>query len=194
MLCVVFFFQAEDGIRAGHVTGVQTCALPISRDQAHGPIIRSFAERAKANGFVGHGGAQDLSIATKQVSVQSLIAAYRSLGVRLATLDPLERSERKQLPELGPAFYRLTEADLDQLYSSTNTYFDDRDTMTLRDMLQALRATYCQTIGYEYMHISNPEAKRWIQERIEPVQGQFEFTNEEKRNILQQLKIGRAHV
>src|SRR5690625_2557625 len=158
-----------------------------TRDQAHGPIIRSFVERAKATGFVGRGGAQDLSIAPKQVSVQSLIAAYRSLGVRLATLDPLERSERKQLPELDPAFYGLTEADLDQLYSSTNTYFDDRDTMTLRDMLQALRATYCQTIGYEYMYISNPEAKRWIQERIEPVQGQFEFTNEEKRNILQQL-------
>lgn len=158
-----------------------------TRDQAHGPIIRSFAERAKANAFVGHGAPQDLSIAMKQVSVQSLIAAYRSLGVRLANLDPLERSERKQIPELDPAFYGLTEADLDQLYSSTNTYFDTRDTMTLRDMLQALRATYCQTIGYEYMHISNPEAKRWIQERIEPVQGRFEFTNDEKRNILQQL-------
>src|SRR5699024_2634725 len=112
---------------------------------------------------------------------------YRSLGVRVATLDPLKRSERPYIAELDPAFYGLTESDLDQLYSSTNTYFDSRDTMTLRDMLQALRATYCQTIGYEYMHISNPEAKRWIQERIEPVQGKFEFTAEEKRNILQQL-------
>jgi len=158
-----------------------------TRDQAHGPIIESFAQRAKANAFAGHVSAQDLSIAMKQVSVQSLIAAYRSLGVRVATLDPLQRSERPQYAELDPAFYGLTEADLDQLYSSTNTYFDDRDAMTLRDMLQALRATYCQTIGYEYMHISNPEAKRWIQERIEPVQGQFEFSTDEKRNILQQL-------
>src|SRR5699024_10175486 len=117
-----------------------------TRDQAHGPIIRSFAERAKTNGFVGRGGAQDLSIAPKQVSVQSLIAAYRSLGVRLATLDQLERSERQQLPELDPAFYGLTEADLDQLYSSTNTYFDDRDTLTLRDLLLALRDAYIHTI------------------------------------------------
>jgi len=158
-----------------------------TRDQPHGPIIQSFAERAKSNGFHAAAGAQDLSIAMKQVSVQSLIAAYRSLGVRVATLDPLKRSERPYIAELDPAFYGLTESDLDQLYSSTNTYFDSRDTMSLRDMLQALKATYCQTIGYEYMHISNPEAKRWIQERIEPVQGKFEFTAEEKRNILQQL-------
>src|SRR5690625_911828 len=158
-----------------------------TRDQAHGPIIQSFAERAKANAFARQAGATDLSIAMKQVSVQSLIAAYRSLGVRVATLDPLKRTERPQYAELDPAFYGLTEADLDQLYSSTNTYFDDRDTMSLRDILEALRATYCQTIGYEYMHISNPEAKRWIQERIEPVQGRFDFTAEEKQNILQQL-------
>src|SRR5690625_2660539 len=95
---------------------------------------------------------------------------------KLVLFHYLDSTKINLHPEHDPEFYGMTEADLDQLYSSTNTYFDDRDTMTLRDMLQALRATYCQTIGYEYMHISNPEAKRWIQERIEPVQGQFEFT------------------
>src|SRR5690625_5806438 len=106
---------------------------------------------------------------------------------KLVLFHYLDSTKINLHPEHDPEFYGMTEPDLDQLYSSTNTYYDDRYTMTLRDMLQALRATYCQTIGYEYMHISNPEAKRWIQERIEPVQGQFEFTNEEQRNILQQL-------
>ncbi|NLJ62772.1 MAG: 2-oxoglutarate dehydrogenase E1 component, partial [Alcaligenaceae bacterium] len=158
-----------------------------TRDQAHSPIIQSFAERAKANALAVRAAAPDLSMAMKQVSVQSLIAAYRSLGARIATLDPLKRSERPEYAELDPAFYGLTEADLDQVYSATNTYFTKSDTMTLRDMLKALRDTYCQTIGAEFMHISDPVAKRWIQERLESVHGRMDFTADEKRNILQQL-------
>src|SRR3546814_15548885 len=61
----------------------------------------------------------------------------------------------------------LTEADLDQVYSATNTYFTKADTMTMRDMLKALRDTYCRSVGAEFMHISDPAAKRWIQERLE---------------------------
>ncbi|MEZ2721809.1 2-oxoglutarate dehydrogenase E1 component [Paenalcaligenes hominis] len=158
-----------------------------TRDQAHSPIIQSFAERAKANALAVRTGAPDLSVATKQVSVQSLIAAYRSLGARLAALDPLKRTERAAYAELDPAFYGLTEADLDQVYSATNTYFTKSDTMTLRDMLKALRDTYCQTIGAEFMYMSDPVAKRWIQERLESVHGRMDFSADQKRNILQQL-------
>lgn len=158
-----------------------------TRDQAHSPIIQSFAERAKANALAIRTAAPDLSVATKQVSVQSLIAAYRSLGARLAALDPLKRTERAAYAELDPAFYGLTEADLDQVYSATNTYFTKSDTMTLRDMLKALRDTYCQTIGAEFMYMSDPVAKRWIQERLESVHGRMDFSADQKRNILQQL-------
>lgn len=159
-----------------------------TRDQAHHPIIQSFAERAKANTLsVRSAGAPDLSVAMKQVSVQSLIAAYRSLGARIAALDPLKRTERPLYAELDPAFYGLTEADLDQVYSATNTYFTKSDTMTLRDMLKALRDTYCHSIGAEFMYISDPVAKRWIQERLESVHGRMDFTVDQKRNILQQL-------
>lgn len=158
-----------------------------TRDQAHAPIVESFAQRAKANALAGRIPAVDLQVAAKQVSVQSLVAAYRSLGARLAALDPLKRSERASYAELDPAFYGLTEADLDQVYSATNTYFTKNDTMTLRDLLKALRDTYCQTIGAEFMYMSDPVAKRWIQERLESVHGNFEFTVDEKRNILQQL-------
>ena len=160
---------------------------PQTRDQAHAPIVESFAQRAKANAFVGHVPEPDLSVASKQVSVQSLIAAYRSLGVRFADLDPLKRHERPAIPELDPAFYGLTEADLDRVYAATNTYFTKADSMTLRDLLKALRDTYCRSIGAEFMHISDPTAKRWIQERLESTYGTFAFAPEQKRNILQQL-------
>src|SRR5690606_29732724 len=113
-----------------------------TRDQAHAPIIESFAQRAKANAFISHVPEPDLSVASKQISVQSLIAAYRSLGVRFADLDPLKRHERPTIPELDPAFYGLTEADLDRVYAATNTYFTKADSMTLRDLLKALRDTY----------------------------------------------------
>ena len=158
-----------------------------TRDQAHAPIIQSFAQRAKANAFITHVPEPDLSVASKQVSVQSLIAAYRSLGVRFADLDPLKRHARPAIPELDPAFYGLTEADLDRVYAATNTYFTKADSMTLRDLLKALRDTYCRSIGAEFMHISDPTAKRWIQERLESCYGTPSFAPERKRHILQQL-------
>jgi 2-oxoglutarate dehydrogenase E1 component len=158
-----------------------------TRDQAHAPIIASFAQRARSNGFVHRGQEPDLSVAFKQVSVQSLIGAYRSLGSRYADLDPLKRQERPAIPELDPAFYGLTEADLDQVYSATNTYFTTASTMTLRDMLKALRDTYCRTIGAEFMHISDPAVKRWIEERLESTLSAPPVSSEHKRHILQQL-------
>ena len=158
-----------------------------TRDQAHAPIVESFAQRAKANAFLTSAQAPDLAVAMKQVSIQSMIAAYRSLGARIADLDPLKRSERPSIPELDPAFYGLTEADLDQVYSATNTYFTKADTMTLRDMLKALRDTYARSVGAEFMYISDPVVKRWIQQRLESEPGTGSFNVEQKRNILQQL-------
>jgi len=158
----------------------------LTRDQAHAPIVASFAERARSNAFV-QAAKPDLTVASKQVSVQSLIAAYRSLGVRVADLDPLKRQERPTIPEHDPEFYGLTQADLDQVYSATNTYFTKADSMTLRDMLNALRDTYCRSVGVEFMHISDPAAKRWLQEKLESTRGSAEFAPERKRNILQQL-------
>jgi len=158
-----------------------------TRDQAHAPVIESFAQRAKANAFVPRAQEPDLAIAGKQVYVQSIIAAYRSLGSRFAELDPLKRHDRPVIPELDPSFYGLTEADLDQVYSATNTYFTKADTMTMRDMLKALKDTYCRSIGAEFMHISDPAAKRWIQERLESTMGVPSFSAERKRHILQQV-------
>ncbi|MFN3297251.1 2-oxoglutarate dehydrogenase E1 component [Caldimonas sp.] len=158
-----------------------------SRDVAHAPVIESFAQRAKSNAFAVKASSTDLAVARKQVHVQSLIAAYRFLGSRWADLDPLKRHERPRIPELEPAFYDLTESDMDITFSATNTYFTKAEQMTLREILQALRETYCGTIGAEFMHITEPAEKRWWQERLESSRSKPVFTGEKKKAILERL-------
>ena len=158
-----------------------------ARDVAHAPVVESFAQRAKANAFALKTSSADLAIARKQVHVQSLIAAYRFLGSRWADLDPLKRQERPKIPELEPAFYDLTESDMDLAFSATNTYFTKAEEMTLRDIVQALRETYCGTIGAEFMHITDPGEKRWWQERLESSRSKPTFTADKKKHILERL-------
>ncbi|WP_119355476.1 2-oxoglutarate dehydrogenase E1 component [Azohydromonas sediminis] len=158
-----------------------------ARDVAHAPVIESFAQRAKANAFAVKTSSADLAIARKQVHVQSLIAAYRFLGSRWADLDPLKRQERPKIPELEPAFYDLTEADMDLTFSATNTYFTKGEEMTLREIVQALRDTYCGTVGAEFMHITDPAEKRWWQERLESSRSKPTFTADKKKHILDRL-------
>ena len=157
------------------------------RDVAHAPVVESFAQRAKANAFMVKTSSADLAVARKQVHVQSLIAAYRFLGSRWADLDPLKRQERPKLPELEPAFYDLTESDMDITFSATNTYFTKAEQMSLRDILQALRETYCGSIGAEFMHITEPTEKRWWQEKLESIRSKPSFSVEKKKNILERL-------
>jgi 2-oxoglutarate dehydrogenase E1 component len=157
------------------------------RDVAHASVVESFAQRAKANAFGSKASGTDLAIARKQVHVQSLIAAYRFLGTRWADLDPLKRQERPRIPELEPAFYDLSESDMDISFSATNTYFTSAEQMTLREILQALRDTYCGSIGAEYMHITDPAEKRWWQERLETARSKATFSPDEKKRILERL-------
>ncbi|MFY9346304.1 MAG: 2-oxoglutarate dehydrogenase E1 component, partial [Orrella sp.] len=159
----------------------------LTRDQPHAPIVDAFVQRAKQGSFAQATQQLDLTVASKQLHVQSLIAAYRSLGSRWAELDPLKQHDRDEIPELDPAFYGLSEVDMDQEFSATNTYFTSDSTMTLRQIIKALRDTYCRSIGVEFMHCSDPVVKRWIQQRLESIRSAPSYTNEEKCNILQQL-------
>src|SRR5687767_5258451 len=159
----------------------------LSRDVAHAPVVESFAQRAKANAFQLKASASELAVARKQVHVQSLIAAYRSLGARWADLDPLKRAERPRIPELEPALYDLTESDMDITFSATNTYFTTAEQQTLREILQALRDTYCGSIGAEFMHITEPAEKRWWQERLERIRAKPSLSADDKRHILDRL-------
>ena len=152
------------------------------RDVAHAPVVESFAQRAKANAFMVKTSSADLAVARKQVHVQSLIAAYRFLGSRWADLDPLKRQERPVIPELETAFYDFTEGDHANIYSAANTFFGV-DSAPLREVVRLLRETYCGTVGAEFMYLSDPAQKRWIQERLESSRARPSFDADKRRRI-----------
>jgi 2-oxoglutarate dehydrogenase E1 component len=155
-------------------------------DVAHAPVVESFAQRAKRGFMAPQVHSADLEVAKKQVHVQSIVAAYRYLGSQYANLDPLKRQERPLIPELDPATYGLTEVDMDITFSASNTYFG-QDQMTLREIVKALRDTYCRNIGWEYMHINDPAQRRWLQERIETNTATPNFSADQKIRILDRL-------
>jgi 2-oxoglutarate dehydrogenase E1 component len=121
----------------------------------------------------------------RQIAVLQMINAYRFLGLRAAELDPLKRIEKPEVPELDPAHYGLLESDLDDVFDTGS--FVGPDKATLREILDALRKTYCGAIGIEYMYISENEQKRWIQSRFEGARSQPDFSSEYRKRILQRL-------
>ena len=114
-----------------------------------------------------------------------MIRAFRMRGHLHANLDPLGLEPRRDHEELHPATYGFDEADYDR-----KIFIDDvlgLEFATVRQMLAILRRTYCGTIGFEFMHISDPAEKAWIQERIEGPDKEIQFTKEGKRAILTKL-------
>jgi len=114
-----------------------------------------------------------------------MIRAYRMRGHLHANLDPLGLDPQKDHEELHPASYGFTDADYDHKIFIDHVL--GMENATLREMLAVLRRTYCDTIGWEFMHISDPAEKAWIQERIEGPHKEIHFTKEGKRAILQKL-------
>jgi 2-oxoglutarate dehydrogenase E1 component len=153
-------------------------------DVAHSAVIASFAQRAKEGLLQSPGRA--VGVDDKQVKVLQMINAYRFLGNRWAQIDPLKRSERPVIAELEPSHYGFTEADLGQTFQ-TGSFAALPDTATLREILEALRETYCGTIGSEYMYIADIQQKRWIQARLEPVHAKPSHSAEEKKRFLERI-------
>ncbi len=114
-----------------------------------------------------------------------MIRAYRMRGHLHADLDPLHLREVEDAPELDPANYGFTEADFDRKIFIDN--YLGLEFATIPEMLDILKRTYCSTMGVEFMHISDPEAKGWLQERIEGPDKAIEFTPEGKKAILNKL-------
>ena len=166
-----------------HVPAVDGSAKP---DVAHASVIASFAERAKHGPIRTVTASEDVEMGRKRVAVTQLIAAYRVLGNNWANLDPLQRQERPPIPQLEPSFYGFTDADMDIVFNISNTHFGS-ETSSLRDLLNALRDTYCRSIGPEFMYISDPVQKLWLQERFESVRSTPTFSSEKKKHILERL-------
>src|SRR3954452_14805253 len=128
----------------------------------------------------------DVQQATRDsVRAIMLIRAYRMRGHFHAKLDPLGLQEQNDEQELDPRSYGFTDADFDR------RIFIDKvlglEFATLREIVTILQRTYCQTLGVEFMHISNPAQKSWLQERIEGPDKEITFTREGKRAILNKL-------
>jgi multifunctional 2-oxoglutarate metabolism enzyme len=120
----------------------------------------------------------------KQIGVLRLINLYRVRGHLIADLDPLGQHQLYH-PELDPANFGLTMWDLDREFSTGG--FVGLERGTLRQILAALRAAYCQKVGVEYRHIQDPEEKAWIQEHIEPEEARAPLSKELQLQILKYL-------
>ncbi len=157
-----------------------------AKDVPHQPVINAFAERAKRGGTKVVVANVDIEMGRKRTAVQQLIAAYRNVGQRWADLDPLKRTERDNIPELDPAFYGFGDADQETVFNTSNTFFG-KETMSLRELMNALRETYCGTIGVEYMYTSDQNQKRWWQQKLESIRSKPSFNSEKKKHILDRL-------
>ena len=142
--------------------------------------------KAKAGAKGAEVGSAEVMQATRDsVRALMLIRAYRVRGHLHANLDPLNLEPRRDTEELHPSHYGFTEADCDRKIFLDNVL--GLEFGTIREIVAILERTYCQTIGVEFMHISDPAEKAWIQERIEGPDKEITFTREGKRAILNKL-------
>jgi 2-oxoglutarate dehydrogenase E1 component len=195
------FFQSlqDDRSKAEPESNGPSWARPLDELQQNGELVAALtgdygalerdlrekvASRAQASGYEISPAA---SFRATQDSLRALmlIRAYRVMGHLAAHLDPLGIADRKVHKELRPETYGFTDADLDR------PIFIDKvlglETATIRQILAILRRTYCRHIGVEFMHITSPQQKAWIQERIEGPDKDVRFTVEGKKAILNKL-------
>jgi multifunctional 2-oxoglutarate metabolism enzyme len=124
---------------------------------------------------------------TRSARVQELIHAYRVRGHLMADTNPLEVTQRKH-PDLDINQHGLTLWDLEREFPTGG--FGGKPRMKLRDILGVLRDSYCRTVGTEYMHIQDPEERRWLQARIEVPHPRAE--HDEQIHILSRLNVAEA--
>ncbi|MEM1375367.1 MAG: 2-oxoglutarate dehydrogenase E1 component, partial [Pseudomonadota bacterium] len=114
-----------------------------------------------------------------------LIRAYRIRGHLAADLDPLGMREMPNRPELDPASYGFTEADMDRPIFLDNVL--GLPIGSMREILEIVKRTYCGTFALQYMHISDPEQSQWLKERIEGFGKEVTFTREGRKAILNKM-------
>jgi len=162
---------------------------PVSQPEIpHTPIKAAFAQLETPISNNLRKGADDASLAIfakKQIAVLQLINAYRFRGHQQANLNPLAIEKRPYVEQLYPEFYGLTASDLSTVFEVGSLYGVEKE--KLSELLKRLKTIYCGTIAAEYMHITDTEQKRWIQQRLEGTLARPNFTSQTKRNILARL-------
>lgn len=121
----------------------------------------------------------------KQAHVSEFINAYRANGHLMAKLDPLNMVVREAPPSLELAYHDLSEADLNKKFFAGKGFSEEP--FSLAAIHDALKQTYCGSIGIEYMHIANADEVTWIQQQMESGRGRRALTAEKKKEILNEL-------
>lgn len=157
----------------------------VDVETKHSQVRAEFAKLAKNKHrevVVAEGGQGD----PKQIKVLQLINAFRFRGHQNANLDPLGIWKRERVRDLELDFHGLSEDDFDTEFY-VGSFAAGGEMMKLGDLYKALKATYCGSIGAEYMHITSTEEKRWLQQRLESVQARPQFDSKTKQRILKGL-------
>ena len=128
----------------------------------------------------------DKTFIEKSAHIMLLINAYRVRGHLLASTNPLGLVSY-YYPELDPAHYGFTIWDLDRFFHADDNW--SSNDMTLRDIIELVRETYCGPIGIEFMHIQDPLKKEWIKRRLESTRGTANYSKEEKIRTLNKLIV-----
>ena len=142
-------------------------------------IRKAASEQAAATGASSD---EVRRAAEDSVRAMMLIRTYRVRGHLAARLDPLGLSRMDVPPDLTASYHGFTDADLDRPIFLFGTLGFEQ--ATVREIVRVLQETYCGHIGFEYMHISDVEERRFIQDRIESAEATVQFTPEGKQSIL----------
>ncbi|MFT4653663.1 MAG: 2-oxoglutarate dehydrogenase E1 component [Kangiellaceae bacterium] len=162
----------------------------VSVETNHTHIREEFRRMAALGPAVRMGSAapsqDDSSGDVKQVKVLQLINAYRFRGHQHANLDPLGLWKQERVRDLELSHHNLSESDFNAIFS-LGSYAVGKEKMPLGELFKSLNRTYGGSIGSEYMHITDTEQKRWIQQCLESVEAKPTFNREAKIKILKGL-------
>ena len=128
---------------------------------------------------------EDSETALKQSRVEALIYRYRDIGHLLSCLDPLSACPSSH-PLLEPGVFGLDGTDMNRAFYFRG-YPGENRSMVLSDIIEHLKRTYCRDAGVEYMHLQDPEERKWLRDRIESPRDASSPNSEEKLRILQKL-------
>ena len=176
-------WQRQDWPQAAN--GDLVSALDGNWGEIQVKVQKALVEKAKVETAPAPTPVDVLQATRDSIHAIMMIRAYRMRGHLHADLDPLKLKAPEPAPELDPKSYGFTEADY-----SRKIYIDNYlglEYATIPEMVEILQRTYCSTVGVEFMHISDPEAKQWLQERIEGPDKSISFTPEGKKAILNKL-------
>ncbi len=168
---------APDGIATAHAVAIANGAVELAAAPAGEAMPLPLPPLAV-------GSPREERVAFLQDRVDQLVRAYRVRGHLMAEIDPLGRP-RPGLPELDPAFYHLTEEDMDRSFS-TDT-IEGPQSMSLRQIIRRLRNTYCRSIGVQFMHMDDLRVRQWLQVRMEGCENRVQLDRRQQLRIYRQM-------